>query len=379
MSLEGGLIRVFLSLFVTALSACSLSGGLSPSLDIEKIGAPNELGGFDYFNVSADLLSTLESFEPPFRYGKKVYKPDEVIERGAINGEYTVGAGDVLSIIVWDHPELTSPTGDFRDPASSGRLVSPQGTIFYPYVGELDVAGLPVGTIRRLIAARLARVVRDPQVDVRVVSFRSKKVTVSGAVNQPAVIPLTDRPLSVIEALSVVGGLSDDASRRSALLKRGDEFYLVKLKSDLQGELWGGRVLLEDGDELYVESATEQSAYVLGAANEQQAIPLRDGVKPLAEILSEAGGLKNPSSRPSGVYVIRSSGHKDGFEHTRPTIYRINLARMDGLILAQNFEVWPRDIVYVDRTGLSEFSSVVSQVLPLVSTVFQLDRLFVSE
>ena len=70
------------------------------------------------------------------------------------------------------------------------------------------MGGLPVSSIRRLISAQLARVVRDPQVDVRVAAFRSQRVQVTGEVANPAVLPLTDRGLSVLEAIASTGGLT---------------------------------------------------------------------------------------------------------------------------------------------------------------------------
>ncbi len=131
---------------------------------------------------------------------------------------YLVGSQDVLNVVVWQHPELNYPidvgvtqTGQNTETnptiSPNGFLVAPDGTIFFPLLGRVHVAGMTVDQVRNNITHLLTKYVRDPQVDVRVTGFRHDKVYVMGEVLKPGLQPITDVPLSITDAINLSGGL----------------------------------------------------------------------------------------------------------------------------------------------------------------------------
>src|SRR5690606_14676855 len=111
------------------------------------------------------------------------------------------------------------------------------GSIFYPYIGRLSVEGLKVTEIRDLLAQRLAEYIEKPQIDVTVAGFRSQRIYVTGEVQKPGVLPVTNVPTSLIEAINASGGLTEGANwDQVTLLRDGQEQKLSLRKLYQQGD-----------------------------------------------------------------------------------------------------------------------------------------------
>jgi len=113
---------------------------------------------------------------------------------------YDLNPGDVLAISVWKEEGLERQV-----------LVLPDGTISFPLVGEIAAAGRTTLEIQQAIIARLEPYIPDPVVTVSVVSVGGNRIYVVGEVNAPGAFqPAT--PITVIQALSLAGGLTEFAS-----------------------------------------------------------------------------------------------------------------------------------------------------------------------
>ena len=94
----------------------------------------------------------------------------------AVPKPYVIGPGDVLNIVVWDHPELAIPSAASNVTSDAGSLstvgngfnVNAQGLIQFPYAGTLKVAGLTEFEARDLLASNLAKFIQKPQITVRI-------------------------------------------------------------------------------------------------------------------------------------------------------------------------------------------------------------------
>jgi polysaccharide export outer membrane protein len=278
---------------------------------------------------------------------------------------YTLGKGDVLQITVWDHPELAAaqgPSGQAATRASDpvpGFVIDEDGNLQFPYSGTLHVAGLRPVDVQRELTTRLTNVFIKPQVTVRVASFRAKQVFVDGQVHTPGALPLNDIPTTLYDAINRAGGFSDTADQSRLVLVRDGRSYPISLTDMLDTGVNPAKILLRDGDLLRVLARDENGVYVMGEVNKPMtAIPLRSGRLSLSEAISQAGSLNSNTADASEIYVIRNS------RGPNPQVYHLEARSPVSMLLANQFELNPRDIVYVDGNGLVRLSRVLTLLLP---------------
>lgn len=287
---------------------------------------------------------------------------------------YQVGVGDVLNITVWDHPELTIPAGQFRSAGETGNVVHPDGTIFYPYVGKVPVEGKHVTQIRDLVTQKLGKYIEAPQIDVSVAAFRSQKVFVSGAVMQPANLPITNVPLTLLDALNACGGMSPDADWRSVVLTTETNNGADKEVLDLfalyqQGDMSQNR-LLGPNDIVHVPRNDGLKVFVMGDVVKADTQRIDRSGLTLAEALNNSGGINEASASAKGIFVLRASEAEDKLVD----VYQLDASVGSLLVLSTQFELQPLDIVYVTSAPMARWNKVISQFLPTIRGIYEIDR-----
>lgn len=285
--------------------------------------------------------------------------------------QYKLGVGDVVTVGVWDHPELTIPAGTQRTAEFDGFKVQEDGTVTYAYASNIPAAGHTISELRKDLVTRLARVIENPQVDVKIVSFKSQKAYVTGEVKQPGVYPVTDTPLTLIDAINQAGGLTEAADWRTVTFTRGDKTEVIKLEDFYaNGDISQNR-LLQHGDIVHVNRNDKQKVFVLGDVNKAGSVKLNRYGLNLAEALSDSGGLNESTADANGIFVLR----KSNVEQTGviADVYQLHAKNIAALVLAEQFELQPHDIVYVTSAPLARWNRVISLLLPSVATVDNLN------
>ena len=357
-----------LLLLLLLLSGCAIPGGHLTTGDKEIVGEPPEavLESIEVYPINVGVLQELRvaDVEGP------VANP--VLDKELANYQYRVGKGDVLNVTVWDHPELTIPQGQFRSSEEAGNWVDSQGNIFYPYIGEVHVEGKTLEEIRALIAQRLAKFIEKPQVDVNIAAFRAHKVFITGEINQPGTIPVTNVPMTLVDAINRAGGLNEKADWQRVTLHREGKNEVLSLKALLQKGVMTQNRLMKPGDIAHIASIDDRKVYVMGSVMEPGTLPITRNGLSLTEALSNAGGFKEQEADATGVFVVRrlpSGSDKLG------RVYQLDLSDATAMMLGVEFPMQADDVIYVTTAPISRWARIINQIFPTILTIDIIDSL----
>jgi len=208
-----------------------------------------------------------------------------------------LGEGDSVRITVFQNPDLTTET-----------RISERGTITFPLVGEISLAGLtPAGAEARITEYLIkGKFVLKPQVSLNVVRVRSRQVSVLGQVARPGRYPLDDTSSNLTDILALAGGISptgDDSV--TVMVKRNGKTSKLEINVPTMyrtGDL-SRNLELQNGDTIFVQRAPV--FYIYGEVQRAGVYRL-EPLMTVMQALSVGGGV-TPRGTDRGLKVRRKS------------------------------------------------------------------------
>ena len=291
--------------------------------------------------VLMSLAASGQGLQPP----QAPAAPARMVE--SVRPDYELGPNDQFLIGVPQAQEINQRP--FR--------IDSDGFIDLPLVGRVHAAGLTVRGLETLLTTKLADYIRQPQVTITMVQFRSEPVFFLGAFRTPGIYPLQGGR-TLVEMLAVVGGLQPTASRRIKITRRAEYGTLdlpnavkdpqrkvstveVSLDSLTQNINPAEDIILKAYD--MVTSETAQPVYVSGEVVKPSAIALGEqGSMTVTQALTQAGGFTPAASRGK-VRILRPI-----LGTSRRAEIIVDLNRVyEGK--ANDFPLLPNDVLYVPR------------------------------
>lgn len=289
---------------------------------------------------------------------------------------YRLGAGDMLLVAVYGHPELSIapfiPAGASGMVGAQGNrpvglLIDNDGSVQLPLVGRIQVGGQTTGELQDFLQAKLATYIKDPQVAVQILFAGNNRYYLLGQFSNPG-LKYSDRPLGLLEALSLGGSvdLEHASLATSYVARRGKKLPVDFRRLVLEGDL-RQNIRLRSGDVVVVPDHQNEQAFIFGGVPTSNpaggAVPFVNGHLTLLQALARVGFGQSERLQCdlSDVHIIRGDGDRGEL------IVVDAAAIMHGD--AGNFELAPGDVVYVPMTTLGSWNQALSLLLPSLQTL----------
>jgi polysaccharide export outer membrane protein len=276
--------------------------------------------------------------------------------------DYQIGIGDVLSVMVYARPDLS--TGGVK-----GSRVDGSGNIHLPLIGSVTAVGMTVSAIRDKVEASLRRYVQEPSVVVEVVEYRSKPIYLMGQFRTPGVYYM-DRPMTFLQGITLGNGFDAAANLRGVRLLRDQKIapvdvYSLILEGRIEQNVW-----LRAGDTVFIPDNRTQNVFVFGAVNKPGPQPMAQGRMNILEAIASADP-RTIGLDLQNVRIIRSLTTTSG----ELLVVDVEKIRRGETLPMQLLE---GDIVYIPKNAFGTWNDAINEILPSLTAVSTLLQPFVS-
>lgn len=251
------------------------------------------------------------------------------------------------------------------------QTIDPQGRVRIPYAGPVRIGGLDTAAAAASIERALAGQIIEPQAIVALSDSPSGAVTVVGdAVTGGGRVPFAGAGDRILDVIAASGGFSRPLHDTVVRLNRDGR--ITALRADALMERPDQNVPVRPGDVVSVQHAPKQFV-ILGAVGKAAQIPFEQPRLKLAAALGRGAGLLDERANPEGVFLIRpgydpavlglpGATLPAGGQAPLATVFRLDLTRPSGFLVAQQFEVADGDVIFVANADITPFEKVLRLV-----------------
>lgn len=264
---------------------------------------------------------------------------------------------DILNIVIF-HPSRRDlmESVDLVNAQMGGFRVD-QGRITMPCIGTIELGGLTLTQAQEKLTAAFRDEVKNVEVFVTYKMRLANKVEITGEVARTT-IPVDGR-MRLFEVLSYAV-LSPHANLYSSYLVRdGIQLSIDFNKLVKEGDM-SQNIVMRGGDKIYIGSAHDSVALVIGEVRIPRVIPLSLGYLPIKEALVSAGGIPFTGNK-NCIQVIRGGV-------ANPRIYLLSWTDITHLP-NDNMLLMPGDVVYVSTTPITDWNQFLVQISPTIEMI----------
>jgi polysaccharide biosynthesis/export protein len=323
---------------------------------------------------------------------------------------YMIGVGDTITLKM----QLKESLGDVLNGliasqnSQRGFRVQDDGTISIPDIGRIVIGGLTLLEAESTVYERLLEMGVTPSFSIEITEFNSQKISITGNIKSPGILPISLQDLYLDEAIYESGGFTiNDASFIIVRLYRKGSIYQI-YGPQIYNQNGTNRILLQDGDTIKVDVTDEydkilglrqearghilrelemqsraiannatsvlsrieygslmrEYVYVIGEVFQQSryTLPFEHKAVLADALIESSGGVSTLTGNPKQIYVLR--GGADLKDFAPITALHLDAKNAANFLLATRLELRPKDVVFVGTQPITNWNRMLNQIIP---------------